>query len=62
MNDDRARNSDRAHAAAEAQFKKKDVHGPKALTESEADRLAVDEKTARLRSLRLAREADAGKN
>ena len=44
---------------AEAAFKKKQmqlVEGPKAMAEYNAKRLALREKTARLRALRLARE------
>jgi hypothetical protein len=47
---------------AEAVFKKKQERlrdGEQALAQYEADRLAVLEKTARLRALRLARDADA---
>jgi hypothetical protein len=49
-----------ARERAEASFKKKAIQaleGQKALDEYEADAAAVREKTARLRALRLAREA-----
>jgi hypothetical protein len=44
---------------AEALFKKKPLReGKEAMTEYEADQHAVRDKTARLRALRLARDAD----
>lgn len=44
---------------ADAQFAKlqRDADGKKAMSEYEAERIAVREKTARLRALRLAKEA-----
>jgi len=52
-------NPDQAHARAEALFKKEVMarEGAKAMAEYEAERRAVREKTARLRALRLARDA-----
>jgi hypothetical protein len=52
--------SQQAHDRAEAAFKKKEtqlVEGQKAMAECNARRLALREKTARLKALRLAREA-----
>jgi hypothetical protein len=51
--------SDRARARAEAAFKKEERlrNGQKAMAEYEAYRDAVREKTARLRALRLERDA-----
>ena len=51
--------SEQAHARAEAVFKKEVMarEGQKAMGEYEAERRAVREKTARLRALRLARDA-----
>jgi hypothetical protein len=46
---------------AESSFKKKEAQlreGQKAMAEYNADRLAVRERTARLRALRLRRDAD----
>jgi hypothetical protein len=44
---------------AEALFKKRPLReGKEAMTEYEADQYAVRDKTARLRALRLARDAD----
>ena len=57
-----AMNSQRAHDRAEASFKKKEaqhLEGQRATAEYSADRLAVREKTARLKALRLARDAAA---
>jgi hypothetical protein len=56
-------NSDRPRALAETAFKKKEkqlLEGQKALAEYETSRRAVNEKTARLRALRLARDAALG--
>jgi len=53
-------NTDAARARAEAQFKKKEEQareGERAKAEYEAKQRAVREKTARLRALRLARDA-----
>ena len=53
-------NSQRVRERAEASFKKKEIQmleGRKAMAEYTADGLAVHEKTARLRALRLARDA-----
>ena len=53
-------NSNEAKARAEASFKRKEERareGAKAWAEYEAQRRAVVEKTERLRSLRLAKEA-----
>jgi hypothetical protein len=50
-----------AHDLAEAAFKKKEAQlreGQKAMAEYNADRLALRERTARLRALRLMRDAD----
>jgi len=61
-------NSERVRERAEASFKKKEIQmldGRKAMAEYTADGLAVHEKTARLRALRLARDAadiDRAKN
>ena len=52
--------SEQAHDRAEAAFKKKETQlneGRKAMAEYNASRLAVRDKTARLRALRLARDA-----
>jgi hypothetical protein len=54
-------NTQQARDLAEASFKKKEAQlreGQKAVAEYNADRLAVRERTARLRALRLRREAD----
>jgi hypothetical protein len=54
-------NAKQAHDVAEASFKKKEAQlreGQKAMAEYHAGRLAVREKTARLRTLRLTRDAD----
>src|SRR5215217_8213411 len=54
-------NTKQAHDVAEASFKKKEAQlreGQKAMAEYHAGRLAVREKTARLRALRLTRDAD----
>jgi hypothetical protein len=56
-------NSARARDLAEAKFKKKQerlADGPKAMAEYLTARDAVREKTARLRALRLARDAAQG--
>lgn len=55
-------NSDQARARAEASFKKEERarEGAKAWTEYQADVVATQEKTARLRALRLARDAAGG--
>jgi hypothetical protein len=52
-------NSDQNRKRAEAAFKKEERagDGAKAMTEYEADTHAVREKTARLRALRLAKQA-----
>jgi hypothetical protein len=52
-------NIDEAHRRAEALFKKEQQsHGPQqAMTEYQAELQAMREKTARLRALRLARDA-----
>jgi hypothetical protein len=53
-------NSHQPHDRAEALFKKKQERlreGQLAMAEYQADRRAVGEKTARLRALRLARDA-----
>jgi hypothetical protein len=51
--------SDEARRRAEGSFKQKQRtgHGPKAMTEYEAQARAIREKTARLKALRLAKEA-----
>ncbi len=51
--------SSRARVRAEALFKKEERlrSGQKAMAEDEANRTAMQEKTARLRALRLARDA-----
>jgi hypothetical protein len=51
--------TDRARKRAEAVFKQEEQlrNGQKAMAEYEANRIAVQEKTARLRALRLARDA-----
>jgi hypothetical protein len=54
-------NAQQAHDLAEASFKKKEAQlreGQKAMAEYNADRLALRERTARLRALRLRRDAD----
>ncbi len=54
------RNSNEAKTRAEASFKRKQDQareGAKAWTEYESQRRSVDEKIARLRALRLAKEA-----
>ena len=51
---------DLAKARAEAMFKRKEeqvAEGARARTEYEAERRALEERTERLRALRLAREA-----
>jgi hypothetical protein len=52
-------NSDEAHRRAEALFKKEQQSrvAQQATTEYDAEQRAVQEKTARLRALRLARDA-----
>jgi hypothetical protein len=50
-------NSQQAHDRAEASFKKKEPQGQKVDAVGDADRLALREKTARLRALRLSRDA-----
>jgi hypothetical protein len=54
-------NSDQARQRAEKSFKQeaRALDGRKAMTEYEAQVLAIREKTARLRALRLAKEAQA---
>ena len=55
-----ASNSNKAHDRAEASFKKQEHQareGAKAMTDYEAVGHAVREKTARLKSLRLAKQA-----
>jgi hypothetical protein len=47
----------RLREAAESKFKKKELRVDVAMTEQEAASVAVAEKTARLRTLRLARDA-----
>ena len=51
--------TDRARKRAEAMFKQEERlrNGQNAMAEYEANRIAVREKTARLRALRLARDA-----
>jgi hypothetical protein len=51
--------TDRARKRAEALFKQEERlrNGQQAMAEYEANRIAVGEKTARLRALRLARDA-----
>jgi hypothetical protein len=54
------KNSDRAHDTAESSFKKRErriSEGRKAMAEHDAAARAVDANTARLRALRLARDA-----
>jgi hypothetical protein len=54
------KNSDRAHDTAESSFKKRErriTEGRKAMAEHDAAARAVDANTARLRALRLARDA-----
>ena len=57
-------NTDEAHRRAEALFKKEQQshEAQKAMTEYEAELLTMREKTARLRALRLARDAVNQKN
>jgi len=50
-------NTDEAHRRAEALFKKDQQSHEAAMTEYEAELQAMREKTARLRALRLARDA-----
>jgi hypothetical protein len=53
-------NSQQVHERAEASFKKKEtqvLEGQKVRAGDDTDRLAVREKTARLRALRLSRDA-----
>jgi hypothetical protein len=50
-------NSQQAHDRAEASFKKKEPQGQKVNAVDDEDRLALREKTARLRALRLSRDA-----
>jgi hypothetical protein len=52
-----AMNSQQAHDRAEASFKKKEPQGQKVNAVGDADRLALSEKIARLRALRLSRDA-----
>jgi hypothetical protein len=55
------KNSDEARELAEAKFRKKQeqfLEGQKAMAEYKASRIAVRDNTARLRALRLAREAE----
>jgi hypothetical protein len=49
--------ANRLREAAESKFKKKELRVDAAMTEHEAASMAVVEKTARLRTLRLARDA-----
>ena len=52
--------SEKTHLRAEAAFKRKEmqrVEGPKAMAEYNAKRLALQDRTSRLRALRLEREA-----
>jgi hypothetical protein len=54
------KNSERVHDAAESSFKKRErriTEGRKAMAEHDAAARAVDANTARLRALRLARDA-----
>lgn len=54
------KNSTEARELAEAKFKKKQeqmIEGQKAMAEYQASRIALRENTARLRALRLARDA-----
>ena len=54
------KNSEQARSVAEAKFRKKEqqmVDGQKAMAEYNAKRRTEREKTARLRALRLARDA-----
>ena len=56
-------NSEEVRRRADASFKRKELQareGVKAMADYEADARAVEKKTARLRSLRLAREEEAG--
>jgi hypothetical protein len=56
------KNSDRAHDTAESSFKKRErriSEGRKAMAEHDAAARAVDANTARLKALRLARDAAA---
>jgi hypothetical protein len=53
-----------SRARAEASFKKKErqaIEGAKAMAEYEAQMIAVRERTAKLRALRLARQAEEAK-
>jgi hypothetical protein len=50
-------NSDEARQRAEHSFKKEDPAREKAVTEYEARALAIRERTARLKALRLAKQA-----
>jgi hypothetical protein len=52
--------TDRARKRAEAAFKQEERqrNGQKAMAEYEANRIAVQQKTARLRALRLARDSE----
>jgi hypothetical protein len=54
-------NSDQARQRAEKRFKQEEraLDGRKAMTEYQAQALATREKTARLKALRLAKEAQA---
>jgi hypothetical protein len=52
-----AMKSQQAHDRAEASFKKKEPQGQKVNAVGDAERLALREKTARLRALRLSRDA-----
>jgi hypothetical protein len=57
-------NSEDARARAEASFKRKErqaIEGAKAMAEYEAQLIAVRERTARLRALRLAKQAEDAK-
>ena len=54
--------SQQAHERAEAVFKKKEAQlreGQKAMAEYQAEGRAIRDRTARLKALRLAREAEA---
>jgi hypothetical protein len=56
------KNSTEGRELADAKFKKKQeqfIEGQKAMAEYQASRIAMRENTARLRALRLARDADA---
>ena len=53
-------NSQQTHDRAEAAFKKQEIRlreGQKAMAEYHAERLAISDRTARLKTLRLARDA-----